>query len=245
VAANPIACGVSPSRILRTLLLVVLALALAPTLGCSSKKPAKPAAGDLPDPRAILADSVVRLGQVKTVRFAIETDGPVNGIPLRKAGGQLTREGNAQGSLQLDQAGSVQELQFVILDGQAYIKGATGGWQSVPASVAATVYDPGAILDPSRGLAKLLESARNLRAEAREEAEGVEAYRVSASFDPQVVAALVPGASADVTGQVWIGVESKLPVRVRFKLPSSAATDGATVTARFSEYDKPVTITKP
>jgi lipoprotein LprG len=220
----------------------MLTAALATPLACSSEKPSR---ASLPAATQLLADSAAKVREVRTVRFAIETSGTVSGIPLRKAGGQLTREGNAQGTVQLDQGGTVSELQFVILNDRAYIKGATGGWQSLPASMASTVYDPAAILDPDRGLAKLIETARDPRTEAREEVGGTDTYRVAASFDPQVVGALVPGAGAGVTGQIWIGVSSKLPVRVRFRLPAAGGGDAATVTATFSEYDQPVTVSAP
>jgi lipoprotein LprG len=233
---------VSRFRVPRPLVFATVALVLAASLGCSSKKPA---GGNLPAATQVLADSAAKVREVKTVRFAIETSGTVSGIPLRKAGGQLTREGDAQGTVQLDQGGTASELQFVIVGDTAYIKGATGGWQSVPASMASTVYDPAAILDPARGLAKLMETTRDARTEAREEVAGTEAYRIAAAFDPQVVGALVPGAGAGVTGQLWIGVANKLPLRVRFSLPGAGGGDAATVTVTFTEYDRPVSISAP
>ena len=46
----------------------------------------------------------------------------------------------------------------MLVGGKLYLKGATGGFAEVPAALAGSVYDPSAILDPDKGVAKVLAS---------------------------------------------------------------------------------------
>lgn len=232
--------------LLRKLVLVLAVFAVATPLGCSSDKAAKEVESDASQPAGDqLKESAARMREVRTVRFAIETSGSVAGIPLRGARGQLTREGAAKGTVQLDQGGATTELEFVIVDGRAYLKGPTGGWQSMSENLVSSVYNPTAILDPDRGLAKLVETARDARIETTEEIDGVRAHRIAATFEPEVVAVLVPGAGAGITGQMWIDTERKVLVQVKFKVPASGGSAAATATVRLSEYNEPVSISAP
>ena len=49
----------------------------------------------------------------------------------------------------------------MLVGGELYIKGLTGGFTKVPAALAGSVYDPSAILDPDKGVAKVLSSVQN------------------------------------------------------------------------------------
>jgi lipoprotein LprG len=182
---------------------------------------------------------------VKTARFVIEAEATIADVPVRGADAQLTREGSAKGAIRIDQGGGIVEFQFVIIGQKLWLKGPTGSFQELPLAMASGIYDPSAILDPERGVAKLLSTATEAKTQARESVDGVDAYRVSAKFDPAAVAALVPGAGEGVTGRVWVGVERKLPVRMTFSLPAQGGGKPGTVTVKFSEYDAPVTINAP
>ncbi len=223
--------------------LLTAALLLAAPAGCSKGKrqPAEP----LPPGGDLVRAAATAMREVKTAHFTIEADGNLALVPLRRADVRLTREGTAQGTMQIEQAGANVEFAFTIVGGSAYIKGPTGGYQKVPLAFAASIYDPSAILDPERGVAHLLETATDARTEAHEKVDGVDTYRVAAKFDPKAVETLVPGAGAGVTGQLWLGIEQKLPVQARFQLPDSAGGKPAVVTVKFSEYNQPVNISAP
>jgi lipoprotein LprG len=227
----------------RALLTFLAALLLVAPAACSSGK-RKPAES-LPAGDQLLKAAATAMRDVKTAHFTIETDGNLALLPLRRADAKLTREGSAQGTVQIDQSGSTVEFAFVIIGDTAYIKGPTGGYQTVPLSFAASVYDPSAILDPGRGVAHLLETATDARTQGHEKVDGVDAYVIAAKFDPKAVETLVPGAGAGVTGQLWLGVEQKLPVRAKFQLPDRSGGKPATVTVKFTEYDQPVNISAP
>ena len=223
---------------------LVLALSLV-SAGCSEED--KPAAkpGDLPAADTLLREAATAMRAVESVRMTIEITGKPGGVPLRRVEGQLAKAGNATGKVQLDQAGTLSELEFVVIGSTAYIKGPTGGWQSVPLAVASTVYDPSAILDPQRGIAKLIETASGAEAEAREEVGGVDTYRVAASFGSTVIAALVPGYGVGASGQLWIGTENKLPVQIKLQMPATEAGEASTVTVKLSDYNAPANISAP
>jgi lipoprotein LprG len=227
--------------VLRRPLLVLLATLLVAPAACGKRKPAEalPPGGDL------VKAAATAMREVKTAHFSIEAEGNPALVPLHRADADLTREGNAQGTVQLEQGGADVEFAFTIIGTNAYIKGPTGGYQKVPLAFAASVYDPSAILDPSRGVAYLLETATDARTEGRETVDRVETYVVSAKFDPKVVETLVPGAGDGVTGRLWLGVDKKLPVKARFELPDSAGGKPAVVTVKLSDYDKPVNISAP
>lgn len=223
-------------------LVVLLVVLGGSSLGACSRKGRS---ANLPAGDALIRDSAAAMREVKTVRFAIEADGTVAGLPLRRAGGQLTKEGSAKGTAQLEQFGTPIELEFVVIGESIHIKGLTGGWQTLPLAMASGVYDPSAILDPDRGIVKVLETATGAKTEAREKVGDVDTYRVAATFDGASLRTIVPGAADSTPGQVWIGVDRKQLHRARFTIPGDNGAEGATVTVTFTEYDAPVTISAP
>src|SRR4051794_11985915 len=150
-------------------------------------------AADLPPGDQLVKDSATAMREIKTTQFLITADGEIAGLSLRRAEGTLTREGSAKGTAQVDQAGAAVELAFVIVGDKIYLKGPTGGYQTLPLTLAATVYDPSAILDPDRGIAKVLGSATGATTEASEPVAGKDAWRVAVTTTGTDLAGLIPG----------------------------------------------------
>jgi lipoprotein LprG len=223
----------------------VLMVALVAGLSACTPEKSTPAGESLPPAEQLLAGAATEMGQVKTARFVLESDHSSSSVPVRRADGHLTREGNAQGTVQLDQSGALIELTFVVVDKTVYIKGATGGYQKIPLALASSVYDPSAILDPQRGAAKVMSTVKQVRTEAREKVGDTDAYRIAVTFDPTTIGAIVPGAGEGVTGQVWIGADRKLLLKAKVVIPGQQGAPATTVTVTFSEYDQPVTISAP
>jgi lipoprotein LprG len=115
----------------------------------------------------------------------------------------------------------------------------------LPLALASSVYDPSAILDPDRGVAKILDTATEGKTEARESVNGVDAYRVTAKLDPQAVSTVVPGVTGDVTGQLWIAAAQPRLLKTSFAVPGQGGSPGGTVTITLSDFDAPVTVTAP
>ncbi len=164
-------------RPLIAVLVVLLGLA-----ACKSGK-TDTASANLPAGDALLKESSAAMHDIKTAKFLITADGAIAGLNLHKAEGTLTREGNAKGTAQIDQSGATVELSFVIVGDKIYLKGPTGGYQALPLALAASVYDPSAILNPDRGIAKVLSTATDAKTEAIEEVDGKQAYRVAATMN--------------------------------------------------------------
>nr|BFE69260.1 hypothetical protein GCM10020092_025610 [Actinoplanes digitatis] len=177
--------------------------------------------------------------EIKTTRFLITAEGEVAGLSLRRAEGTLTEEGSAKGTAQIEQAGGVVELEFVIVGDKLYLKGPTGGYQTLPLTLAATVYDPSAILDPDRGIAKVLGSATSVTTEASESVDGKDAWRVAVVTTGTDLAGLIPGLTGNIPAKLWIADADKRLLKATFTLP------GGTATAIFKEFDAPVTISAP
>jgi lipoprotein LprG len=230
------------SRTPRTIA-VAVALALAVT-GCTSQKDEPPAA-DLPPAAQLLADGDKAMTDVKTTHFTVDVQGELTSVPISHAEGDLTKEGTAKGTAKISQMGAAIEASFVIIDDSIYLKAATGGYQRFPLSMAATVYDPSAILDPQRGAAKLLRDARNPQTQALEKVDGRDAYKIGFEPDPASLAALIPGKHANVTAAVWLDTETKRIAKVEFALPAAGSDPAGTVTVAFSGYDAPVTVSAP
>lgn len=226
----------SLAALISTVLLALLA-------GCSASDPSD----DLPPATALLTRSADAMRTVQTAAVAIEVDPAATAVPIRSATGRLTADGQADGTAVISLFGSPPvEYQLVVTGGTLYLKGATGGYQKLPLAVATGIYDPTAVLNPERGIAALLSSADNPTTQARETTDGVDSYRVAATFRPEQVTALVPGVTGAVPGVVWLDAATSRLVKAQLQLPDGqGAARGGPVTVRLSDYDAPVTITAP
>ncbi|HCT76104.1 MAG TPA: hypothetical protein DGG94_11665 [Micromonosporaceae bacterium] len=229
------------SRTFRALAaLSIFAIALT---GCTKKStttdPQQPTAAQL------MADGDKAMSSVKTAHFVIGVEGQISGLSLSKAEGDLTKEGSAKGTATIDQFGFKVEAAFVIIGQDLYLKLGTGGYQKTALSNAASIYDPSAILDPNRGAAKLLRTAKNPKVEGKEQVNGKDAYKISFEPDSAAMSALIPTTATGVTALVWLDAETKRIAKAEFTIPSSGSNPKGVVTVTFSNYDVPVTISAP
>ena len=103
-------------RIRPVLALLAALTALAAVTSCTSSDDKKDeSTGSLPDGATLLKDSATAMGEIKTAKFLITADGAISGLSLRRAEGTLPREGSAQGTAQIEQAGTTVDLTFVIV----------------------------------------------------------------------------------------------------------------------------------
>jgi len=228
----------------RVFLAVALLFAVSLT-GCSKDK----SSGDLPSGASLVSDAAAKTKALKSAHIKIDTEGEVSGLPVRRAEGDLLRSGDAKGTIQISMLGVLVEYQFVVVGKDIYLKGVTGGFQKIDASVAKQIYDPTAILDPERGIAKVLGTATNPTTEAQEKVDGKDAYRVAVGLSGDAVAALVPNIQGQVTGKVWIDKNTKDMLKAVLTVPgpSSGANAGksGTVTITETNIDAPVTVSAP
>jgi lipoprotein LprG len=228
--------------------ILALLTVLAALTACSHSKPknnANQSTANLPAGDTLVKESSTAMRDIKSAQFLITADGSVAGLNLHRAEGTLTREGSAKGTAQIDQAGVNVELTFVIVGDKIYIKGPTGGYQTLPLALAASVYDPSVILNPDKGIAKVLSTATEAKTEASETVDGKATWRVAAKATATDLATIVPGVTGVVPGQLWIAKDDKRLVKATFKLPDSGDTKGGTVNVTFTQFDAPVTISAP
>jgi lipoprotein LprG len=211
--------------------------------GCTKKSNSEDA--NLPPASQLMAEGDKAMSDVKSAHFLIDIKTPITGLPLSKAEGDLTKEGNAKGTATIDMGGLKSEAAFVIIGQKLYLKLATGGYEELPLAVAATVYDPSAILDPQRGAAKLLRTAKNPKTEAKEQVDGKDTYKVSFEPDATALAALIPTTASGVTAVVWLDATTKRIAKAEFTIPQSGANPKGVASVTFSNYDAPVTISAP
>src|SRR5262249_48008744 len=151
----------------------------------------------------------------------------------------LTKAGDAQGHAKLNQFGTVIDVEFVVADKTVYIKGPTGSFQRF--GDASKVFDTSAILDPDRGIAKLLGSVQSPKTEATEDVAGAKTYGIAGKVAKDGLAGLVPGVQSDVNVKVWVKQDGDhQPVKA-----SVEVSPGNSVDITLSDVDKPVTVTKP
>ena len=212
----------------------VAALVIALVTSCSGGQNA-----NLPNGPALLADSAKAMRQVTTTHFTVDVAGNAPGVQLRSADGQLTRTGSAKGVAKVDEGAQLLELQFVIIGQDLYLRPPTGGVQKLPLSFAGQVYDPSMILNPDRGIAAALASGTGPTTETREQADGVDTYRLQVRFPAQPLGSLVPELAQDKTSEVWVAAQGSRLVKAQF--PTTYGSD----TVHFSDFDAPVDITPP
>lgn len=222
-------------------------LALAPLLltlvfagackGGGSDEPAKKADFDAAQ---TLRQAAQAMGGLKSVAFTVASEGRT---PVIVKGGdmRLVRSGDAEGTLTVEQQGQNVEMKVVAVGDSIYLDAGTGGWRKLPKALAATMYDPSAVLDPQRGIAKLLTSATGPRAQAVEKVDGKETNRIGATLPQAQVSGLIPGIDADLAGQVWVSRSDHRLVKVRGRFPKG---QGAVVIT-FTEFDAAYKISAP
>jgi lipoprotein LprG len=191
------------------------------------------------DAAGTLREAARAMGALKSVGFTLESDGKT---PVIVKGGdmKLLRSGDAQGTLTVEQSGQNVEMKVVAVGDSIFLDAGTGGWRKLPKALAASVYDPSAVLDPQRGIPMLLTSAASPEAQAVEKVDGREAFRVGAKLPKAQIAGLIPGINADMDGQVWVSRADHRLVKVRGEFP-----DGGAVVIAFTEFDAPYEISAP
>ncbi|WP_449066492.1 LppX_LprAFG lipoprotein [Planomonospora algeriensis] len=219
----------------RRIFVAALVAALSLVTACSGGSASGTA---LPDGPELVKRSAEAMRTVTSASFTMEAENAPQ-LQVKKAAGRLSATGDADGTIQLDFAGSLQEISFVLAGETVYFKGVTGGFQKMSRSELAAIYDPSAILDPERGVVRLLGNALDPKTQAEEKLDGADAYRLSATLSQQILAALVPGIAQSVEGTLWI--DKATGRLLKAELPMAEGK----VTVAFADYDAPVQVTAP
>lgn len=210
--------------------------------GCSRAREVQLPVGD-----DLLRAAAQEMRGVESVAFDLDVAGPLGSPGIRRAKGVLNGKGEASGTVILDDAGTPVEYEVVITGEQAYFKGPTGGFQAVPSSIAASLYDPKELLNPSGGLAGVLRETSGGRTEAADPVDGTASYRVSATIASGVLERLLPVRLQEdkVPTLLWIGKDQPLLRKIRLVARLAGQPEPTTLTVTLSNFNAPVDITPP
>ena len=149
---------------MRTRVLLLLCAALVVVAGCTGGASNTSATTTTQGAQALLQKSSASMSAVTSVQFSLTVAGDLTAVPVHNATGSLTKAGDAKGSAQITELGQLVQVDFVLVGDTFYLKGPTGGYTKVPVSLAESLFDPTAILDPNRGIAHVLASVQNPQA---------------------------------------------------------------------------------
>ena len=199
----------------------------------------------LPEGQALLNQSAGAMLDVTSVAFRLDVEGRLSAFQVKDATGVISSDAKAKATAQVIQGSRLVEYEYVLADGKIYLKGATGGFQEVPATIAARIFNPTALLTGEKSLSQGLAKSRDAKTEAEERVDGVEAYRVEAtvnSADVEGLTLLASGSSQGAT--LWIAKDTSHLVKA--VLPFKVADREETVvTVTFSAFNENVEITPP
>ena len=209
--------------------------------GCSSSS--EKSSESLPDAATLLKESNTATRALKSVHLELAVEGEIKDLPIKTLGGDLTQSPAvaAQGKSTLLFQGSTVDANFVVIDGGLFV--ALSGDSYIDMGPAADVYDIAAILSPDTGLANVLASFSDPKSDSTETINGVETVKVTGQVSADAVNKIAPpiAATEPVPGTAWIQKDDPHNL-VQAKLEPSA---GNSVQMTLSEWDKPVTVTKP
>ncbi len=229
-----------PTRSITPLLALACALVLL-VVACTREAAPLPVGDDL------LQAAAAEMRGVSSVAFDLEVAGPLGDLAIQRANGVLTREGDASGAVTMDAAGTPVEYEVVISGGQVYLKGPTADFRALPSAFSDSVYNPAKLLNPSGGLAEVLNRTGNARTEAAEAVAGAQAYRVSATIDAQALEGLLPVQleEGEVPATLWIGQDRPVLLRARLAPTLQGEDEPTTMTVTLSDFNATVDITPP
>lgn len=219
--------------------LAVFALLVA---GCSSKddKPELPT-GPLPDAAALLQKSAQTTRELTSAHLELTIEGTIEELPVKSLTGDLTNtpDVRAKGNVVLSDGDAAAE--FVVIAGDLYAALDPGRW--IPFGKAASIYDPGVILNPDNGVANVLANFTDPKAEGRELVGDVQTVKITGVVSAEAFDKIAQkvNAAGPVQGTAWIREDGKNDL-VQAKLEP---TPGNSIQMTLSKWNEPVTVDKP
>jgi lipoprotein LprG len=224
-----------------TAVLASLTIATALIAGCSSGS--KESGAPLPDATTLVKQSAAITKTVTSAHVVLSVQGKVPGLPIKVLTGDLTSipAVAASGNVKLTMGGSDIDANFVVYDSTLYATLTPNKWSDF--GKASDIYDVSVILNPAAGVANALDNLTNAKAEGRETINGQSTIRISGTVSADAVNKIAPpfNATAPVPSTVWIQ-ETGDHQLVQANLQKSS---GNSVQITLSNWNQPVTVTKP
>ncbi|MGV0834544.1 LppX_LprAFG lipoprotein [Mycolicibacterium thermoresistibile] len=235
-----------PKFAVRNLFALFALLALVVGLaGCSSGEEQTDQSDEpTPDAATLLEESTQTTRDLDSVHLKLAVQGEIAELPIETLEAGLTNvpEVGAQGIVTVMAFGQrLENVDFVVADGTLYAEIFSD--DLVDLGPAADIYDVSAILNPDLGLANLLANFSEPTVEGRETINGVSSVHISGTVTADAVNAIAPqiGATGPVPAGAWIREDGEHDL-VQAQLEPNP---GTTITMTLSDWNSPVTVTKP
>ncbi|SCX20866.1 lipoprotein LprG [Mycolicibacterium fluoranthenivorans] len=222
------------------LAVVLAALGL---VGCSSSPKANNA--PLPDATTLLKQSADTTRAQTSAHVVLTTTGDIKSLPITILTGDMTLKPAvaAQGKADIMFLGQkLSDVKFVVSDGNLY--GAiTAGGAMENFGPAADIYDISTILSPENGLANILSSFTDAKAEGRESVNGADAVKITGTVPADAMNKIAPAlkVTGPIPGTAWIREDGDHQLQqVKFDI-----AEGKSIQMTLSDWGKTVTVDKP
>ena len=206
--------------------------------GCS-----KEAAEPLPEAAGLIQQSIATTKTLKSAHLEIAVNGKIDGLPVKTLSGDLTNVPSVaiKGNSTISMGCSDVDIELVVLDGTLYAALTPNSWLDMGPAV--EVYDPSVILNPDTGLANMLASVTDAKSAGFDTIGGVPTVKITGKVAAAAVNTLIPQIKATEPLPATVWIEKNAPNQlVQAQIDPS---EGNTVLLTLSEWDKPVTVTKP
>ncbi len=220
------------------------ALCAAVVAGCSSGGSGGGGSkASLPDAATLLQQSAQTTKGLQSAHVEITVDGKIEGLPVKKLSGDLTNVPATAASAKatITMGGSDLDADIVVTESTLFAALSPNNWLDM--GPAADIYDPSTILHPDSGLANVLGNFSGPKSEATEKINGIETVKVTGQVSAEAANRILPQlkVTGPIPGTAWIQPDGDHNL-VQARLQPS---DGAAVQMTLSDWNKPVTVTKP
>jgi lipoprotein LprG len=223
-----------------------LGLVLLPILALSCSFGGGPTA----DPVKVLHDAGPALGQVKSAAVELKF-GPgatFFGFTVVSASGKVKLPSDSQVTIKAKQSSdSLIEIGVTTVGAQTWVTVPFLGVQEVTGPQAAAVPSVGRIFDATKGLPGVLAQGRSPQFLGSETVDGVDSWKVSATYSADQVAQAVQPLTptGDINATLWVGKADHLLRKTLLKGKLFTADKTTTLEVRLHDFNADVNIVKP
>jgi lipoprotein LprA len=214
--------------------------------GCSSSKHESPPPNNA-DAAKIVKDATDAMGKVTSMHLDVAVKGEVPNLQLTKLTGDIsnTPKAAATGTATVTVGSKTVDAQFRFVDGHLYSDLADPGHYNNYGD-GMSIYDVSTLLDPNRGLAKVLSDLKDPKAAGTETVNGVPTTKITGLSSSNDIARLAgrrvaPDKETTTPTTAWIASDGSNHL-VQLEI---APVQNGTVTLTMSDWGKQVTVTKP
>lgn len=198
--------------------------------------------GGLPDAAFLIRETVPSAKDVVSGHVVMTMSAALPGVAVQgfDADVRARRAGLPGGAVGTATVGGMT-IPFAEIGGRMYVQTTDETYRPAPPLPdGRAMPSPSSIIDPDRGLARLLGALRDPKTEVRERVRGVLAFRVTGTVPRAVVAGVLPGARTDARLSVWFAAKGRhQPVVNTLTIPDTSGKP-VTVDVMLSDPNKKV-----